>query len=63
MTAERHMVTITTERTGQITLTPAQFDMLLMAASVGLDGYEGPGEDIADELFAIVNKAMMDHAA
>ena len=58
---ERHMVTIETERTGKITLTPAQFDMLLDAASVGLDGMpEGLSE--ADALWKVVEEAKIKHS-
>jgi len=58
---ERHMVTIETERTGKITLTPAQFDMLLDAASVGLDGMPDELPE-ADALWEIVEDARIKHS-
>ena len=61
--AERHMVIIETERTGQLTLTPEQFDLLLSAALVGLDGYEGPQEKDADALWNMLSAAEMAHSA
>jgi hypothetical protein len=51
---ERHMVTIETERTGRIVMTPDQFDLLMEAAIVGLDGYEGPRQDDADALWDMI---------
>jgi hypothetical protein len=58
MTAERTIVTIEAEHIGKIELTPAQFAMFVMAASVGIDGFEGtPAEEaIADQVWAIINK-------
>jgi len=61
MTAERHTVTIETERTGQMVLTPAQFDLLMDAALVGLDGYEGPQEADADTLYDMLTSAAVKH--
>jgi len=58
---ERHMITIETERTGKITLTPAQFDMLLDAASVGLDGMPEEMAE-ADRLWEIIEEARIKHS-
>lgn len=63
MTAERHTVVIETERTGQLVLTPAQFDLLLAAALVGLDGYPGPQQDDADILHDMLTAADKSHSA
>lgn len=62
-TAERHMVTIETERTGRIELTPQEFDMLLASASVGLEGapFEGEESRVADDLFKKVERAAKLH--
>lgn len=62
MTArERHMVTIETERTGAITLTPEQFDLLMECALVGLDGYPGPDTENADFLHGVLTAAYDAH--
>jgi hypothetical protein len=58
---ERYMVTIETERTGKITLTPAQFDMLLDAASVGLDRMPVDMPE-AEALWDIVEEARIKHS-
>ncbi len=65
MTTSLHTVTIETEKTGQITLTPQEFDMLLMSAMVGLEGhpFEGELSDIADGLFEKVERAAKAHSA
>ena len=62
MTAERHMVIIHTERTGTITLTPEQFDMLLASAEVGLEGAPFEGPDVED-LWSKITAASKAHAA
>ena len=63
--AERHMVTIETERTGKITLTPAQFDLMLEAAIVGLEGYpdDGPETEKYDVMFNTITNALAAHTA
>lgn len=65
MTAERHMVTIETERTGRIELTPDQFDILLECAMIGLDGapYEGDQASDADAVHAKIMVAYDQHTA
>lgn len=60
-TSERHIVVIETERTGRMELTPDQFDLLLQAALVGLDGYEGPNETDADVLWEKLSAAETAH--
>jgi len=61
MNAERHTVTIETERTGQLVLTPAQFDLLMEAALVGLAAYEGPQEADADTLHDMLTASAAKH--
>ena len=61
--AERHTVVIETERTGRITLTPSQFDLMLGAAIVGLEGYpdDGPEVEKCDVLFNTITNALAAH--
>ena len=58
MTTERTIVTIEAEHIGKFELSPAQFKMLIMGASVGVDAFEGTEaeEKIADEVWAIIMK-------
>jgi len=66
MTAERHMVTIETEKTGAIMMMPEQFDLLLQCAQVGLDGLcdiKPSQKSDADALWNMVTRAAANHAA
>ena len=57
-TPERTILTIEAEHIGKIEMTPAQFAMFVMAASVGIDGFEGTEaeEAIADQVREIVSR-------
>jgi hypothetical protein len=55
---QKSTVMIAADHIGTVTMTPAQFRMLLAAAMIGLDGFEGDeaSEDLADKTFEIVKR-------
>ncbi|TQS72739.1 hypothetical protein ERN12_02805 [Rhodobacteraceae bacterium] len=64
MTDERHTVVIETQRTGRIELSPSQFDLLLSAASIGMENmavYTSKQVLDADRLFEIISDAKRKH--
>lgn len=57
---EFHMVVIETEKTGRVELTPEQFDLLMGAALIGLEGH--PEEDYVEDVDIVYEKvAQMIH--